>query len=90
MIKRSVPNLDYLLFYEAREYVDKSHVRAAQLVSLAEAHDSGACEWSDEQKSLFASDVDNIKLVNAKSYREDNRGRDWRQEKSSGMNAIWL
>jgi len=50
------------------------------IVSLAEAHDSGAANWAADQKERFANDVTNLVAVSASSNRSksDLDAAEWR------------
>jgi len=54
---------DYYSFWDNQHYDDPSEVDVDHTVALAEAWDSGAHAWSDEQRDKFAADPANLTLL---------------------------
>lgn len=54
---------DYYSFWDNQHYDDPSEVDVDHTVALAEAWDSGAHAWSEEQRNKFAADPANLTLL---------------------------
>lgn len=54
---------DYYSFWDNQHYDDPSEVDVDHTVALAEAWDSGAHAWSEEQRDKFAADPANLTLL---------------------------
>ena len=66
-------------FFNSTDETDIEHI-----VSLSEAHDSGLCSASPQEKSAFASDLRNLTLASPSVNRYEKSGHDatnWLPEK---------
>lgn len=61
--------------YTGARFYDVTDSQIEHVVALSEAHDSGACGWSEDRKSAFASDLRNLVLAEPEINRSKG-GRD--------------
>ena len=62
-------------YFESTSETDMEH-----MIALREAHDSGACAWSSDQKRTFARDLDNLTLASPsvnRNQKSDKDAADW-------------
>ena len=64
-------------FYTGERFTSPDDVDLDHLVALSEAHDSGACAWSSQQKKAFIKDPINHSLASPRQNREEKQGKDW-------------
>ena len=49
--------------YDGTRFTDRRQSQIEHVVALSEAHDSGACAWTDARRAAFASDPLNLVLA---------------------------
>ena len=59
----------YFAPYSLETHWSGSTVDVEHMVSLSEAHDSGACAWPRDKKRKFAQDIDNLTLAGQRVNR---------------------
>jgi hypothetical protein len=61
--------------YTGERFTDPSDLHIDHVVSLKEAHESGAAFWPSRQRRRFANDMDNLLAVDAsENMRKGSRG----------------
>jgi len=71
-IKDEIGNTDggWYGFYEATVFSESTKLDIEHIVATAEAHHSGLCERSDEEKQAFANDLHNLTLATPRLNRQ--------------------
>ena len=73
--------------YTGSYFASTDDTQIEHIVALSEAHDSGACAWTRDQKSTFARDLDNLTLASP-GTNASKGGRD-AAEWLPSRNACW-
>ncbi len=62
--------------YEARIFASSAETDIEHIVAAAEAHDSGLCGRTDEDKAAFANDLNNLTLASPDLNRNEKSDKD--------------
>ena len=74
--------------YDGQRFESMRESDIEHIVALSEAHDSGACAWTDERRREFARDLDNLTLATPELNRS--RGARDAAEWLPELNRCWF
>ncbi len=64
-------------YYTGETFTSLDEADLDHIVALSEAHDSGACAWSSQQRKDFTNYIYNHELASPRLNREEKQGKDW-------------